>query len=64
MTMSRMKEYIEKLAENRQTMLIFLPGKGYVHARIESIDDDMVTIDPEKDTKTIMHYTQVSVKQE
>jgi hypothetical protein len=59
-----MKNYIEKLAQSRQTVLIYLPGKGYVHARVESIDDDMVTIDPEKDTKTILHYTLVSVKQE
>ena len=62
--MSRMKNYIEQLAQNRQALLVNVPGAGYVHARIESIDDDMVTIDPEKDTKIIMHYTQISVKQD
>lgn len=62
--MSRMKNFIEQLAQSRQTILIYVPDTGYIHARVESIDDDMVIIDPEKDRKVIMHYTQVTVKQD
>ncbi len=62
--MSRMKEFIKRLAENQKTLLIHVPGKGYIHAKVKSIDDDLVTIDPEKDTKIVMHYSHFSAKQE
>jgi len=62
--MSKMKAFIERLVENRETVLVNVPGSGYVHARVESIQEDIVTIDPEKGSKIILHYTQFSVKLE
>jgi hypothetical protein len=62
--MSQMKEFIKRLVANQKTLLIHVPGKGFVHGKVESIDDDIVTIDPEKDTKIVMHYSRFSVKQE
>ena len=60
--MSQMKAFIHRLVENQKTVLVFVPGKGYVYARVDSLDDDLVTLNPEKDERIIMHYTQFSMK--
>ena len=60
--MSQMKAFIHRLVENQRTVLVFVPGKGYVYARVDSLDDDLVTLNPEKDERIIMHYTQFSMK--
>ena len=62
--MSRMKAFIQQLVENRKTVLAFVPGKGYVYTRIDSLDDDVVTLNPENDERIVMHYTQFSMKRD
>ena len=62
--MSRLKALIEHPAERNRTVLAYVPGKGYVWVRVVSIEDDMVTLDPEKGNRIILHYTQFSIKQE
>lgn len=62
--MSRMKALIERLVENQRTVMVHIPGKGYTYAKVESLDDDLVTLNPEKEKKIIMHYTQFSVKED
>ena len=61
--MSRLKELIAHLAESKRPVLAYVPGKGYVWARVISIEDDMVTLDPEKGDRIVLHYTQFIMKQ-
>ncbi len=60
--MSQMKAFIQRLVEHQRTVLVFVPGKGYVYARVDSLDDDLVTLNPEKHERIIIHYTQFSMK--
>ena len=60
--MSKMKEIIEKLQENRETARLYIPDKGYVYAKVESLIDDVVTIDPESGNKIVIHYTQFAME--
>lgn len=60
--MSRMKGFIQQLVENQRTVLAFVPGKGYVYTKVDSLDDDVVTLNPEKEERIVMHYTQFSIK--
>ena len=62
--MSRLKELIEQLAESNRTVLAYVPGKGYVWVKVASLEDDMVTLDPEKGNRVVLHYTRFSLKQE
>ena len=62
--MSRLKELIEHLADSNRTVLAHVPGKGYVWVKVASLEDDMVTLDPEKGNRVIIHYTHFSIKQE
>jgi hypothetical protein len=62
--MSRLKELIAHLAESKRPVLAYVPLKGYVWARVVSLEDDMVTLDPEKDNRVVLHYTQFSIKQD
>jgi hypothetical protein len=62
--MSRMKAFIQQLVDNQRTVLVFIPGKGYVYTRVDSLDDDLVTLNPEKDERVVMHYTQFSMKKD
>ena len=62
--MSRLKELISHFAESQRTVLVHIPSKGYMWAKVVSIEDDLVTLDPEKENRIVIHYSQFSIKEE
>jgi prefoldin subunit 5 len=62
--MSKMTEAIKKLADNGSTVLVHIPGKGYVYGKVVSLDDDVVIIKPEEGNRIIIHYTQFSIERD
>lgn len=57
--MSKMQKVIQRLAQDGSEVKLYLPGRGYRIAVIESIDDDVVTIRPSAGNKVVMHYSLV-----
>ena len=57
-----MKEFIQHLVDSQRTVLVYIPGKGYMYSTVEALDDDRVILNPEEESKIILHYTQFLVK--
>ena len=60
--MSKMKEAIERLVRDGGEVKVYLSGRGYRLAVIESIDDDVVTIRPNTGNKVVIHYTAFTIE--
>jgi hypothetical protein len=60
--MSKMKQAIQALATSSETVLVYLPGRGYVLGKVERLDDDVVTIKPETGNRVVLHYTCFSIE--
>ena len=59
--MSKMVEVITAFVKNKNEIRVVVPGIGEVLAKIESIDDDVVTLAPDQKPKVVLHYTQLII---
>lgn len=55
--MSKMKQAIQSAVDDGVELKVYLPGRGYRLAVIESLDDDVVTVKPNTGNKVVIHYT-------
>ena len=62
--MSKMKEAIQKLVDNQATILMYIPATGYVFGKVHSLDDDVVTLQPDDGHAVVIHYTQFSLQRD
>ena len=62
--MSKMKEAIQKLVDEQITVMAYIPGKGYELTTVRSIDDDVVTLEPEDGSPVVIHYTKFSIERD
>ena len=60
--MSKLQEIIKRFVDDGGEVKVHIPGRGYRLVVIESIDDDMVTINPNKGNKVVLHYTAVVIE--
>jgi len=62
--MSKMTEIIQAFIDGQTTVRVYRPGSGFGLAKIESLDDDVVSITPQSGDRYIIHVSQFAVERD
>jgi len=62
--MSKMTQIIQAFVDNQTTVSVYRPGSGFTLAKIESLDDDVVSIKPQAGDRYIVHVSQFAVERD
>jgi hypothetical protein len=61
--MSKMQEFFTAAKNSGQPISVFIPGPGWIDAKITRVDDDMVTISPPNSVVVfVVHYGAIWVR--
>jgi len=62
--MSKMTDIIKTFVDSQTTVSVYRPGSGFVLAKIEALDDDVVSITPQAGDRYIVHVSQFAVERD
>ncbi len=62
--MSKMTDLVKAFADSEEKINLVIPEIGVVLGKVESLNDDVVTIAPDNHPRMVMHFSQVMIQRD